>query len=82
MLPKRLIRKPGSNWTSKSALTSSSNTTGATTCRWERVPNLHVVENQIALGDPPAVQEALARLMVEGLDRHDVVREKGKDTGA
>jgi hypothetical protein len=87
MLPKRLIRKPGSNWTSKSALTSSSNTTGATTCRWERVPNLHgvahvIVENQIALGDPPAVREALARLMVEGLDRHDVVREKGKDTGA
>jgi hypothetical protein len=41
-----------------------------------------IVENQIALGDPPAVREALARLMVEGLDRHDVVREKGKDIGA
>jgi hypothetical protein len=49
--------------------------------------NLHgvahvIVENQIALGDSPAVREALARLIVEGLDRHDVVREKGKDTGA
>jgi hypothetical protein len=63
--------------------------------------NLHgaahvIVENQIALGDPPAVPEALARLMVEGLDRHDAVhavgsvvmgivfdliREKGKHTG-
>ena len=55
-----------------------------------------VVENQIALGDPPAVREALARLMGEGLDRHeavhavgsvvmgiafDVIREKGKGAG-
>jgi Domain of unknown function (DUF1841) len=55
-----------------------------------------VVENQIALGDPPAVREALARLMGEGLDRHDaihavssvvmglvfdVVHGKGKDAG-
>jgi hypothetical protein len=55
-----------------------------------------VVENQIAMGDPPAVREALARLMGEGLDRHDalhavgsvvmgivfdVVHEKGKGAG-
>jgi hypothetical protein len=55
-----------------------------------------VVENQIALGEPPAVREALARLMGEGLDRHDalhavgsvvmgivfdVVHEKGKGAG-
>jgi Domain of unknown function (DUF1841) len=36
-----------------------------------------VVENQIALGDPPAVREALARLMGEGLDRHDAVHAVG-----
>jgi hypothetical protein len=32
-----------------------------------------IVENQIALGDPPvpAIREALVRLMGEGLDRHD-----------
>jgi Domain of unknown function (DUF1841) len=55
-----------------------------------------IVENQVATGDPPAVREALARLMGEGLDRHDalhavgsvvmgivfdVVREKGKGVG-
>jgi hypothetical protein len=55
-----------------------------------------IVENQIAMGDPPAAREALARLMGEGLDRHDavhavgsvvmglmydVLREEGKDTG-
>jgi hypothetical protein len=54
-----------------------------------------IVENQVAMGDPPAAREALARLMGEGLDRHDAVhavgsivvgfmydvllREKGKD---
>ena len=36
-----------------------------------------VVENQVALGDPPAVREALARLMGEGLDRHDAVHAVG-----
>jgi hypothetical protein len=36
-----------------------------------------VVENQLALGDPPAVREALARLMGEGLDRHDAVHAVG-----
>lgn len=55
-----------------------------------------VVENQIALGDHPTVREALARLMGEGLDRHDglhavgsvvmgivfdVARETGKGAG-
>jgi hypothetical protein len=56
-----------------------------------------IVENQVAMGDPPAAREALARLMGEGLDRHDAVhavgsivvglmydvllREKGKDAG-
>jgi hypothetical protein len=38
----------------------------------------HVVaENQIAFSDPPAVREALARLMGEGLDRHDAVHAVG-----
>jgi hypothetical protein len=56
-----------------------------------------IVENQIALGDPSAAREALARLMDEGLDRHDavhavgsvvmglmydVLRMRGKDAGA
>jgi hypothetical protein len=36
-----------------------------------------VVENQIAMGDPPAAREALARLMGEGLDRHDAVHAVG-----
>jgi hypothetical protein len=36
-----------------------------------------IVENQIALGDPPAVREAHARLMSEGLDRHDAVHAVG-----
>jgi hypothetical protein len=36
-----------------------------------------VVENQVALGDPPAVREALARLMGEGLDRHDALHAVG-----
>jgi hypothetical protein len=56
-----------------------------------------IVENQVAMGDPPAAREALARLMGEGLDRHgavhavgsmvmglmyDVLRARGKDAGA
>jgi len=36
-----------------------------------------VVENQIALGDPLAVSSTLARLMDEGLDRHDAVHAVG-----
>jgi hypothetical protein len=36
-----------------------------------------VVENQVALGDPPAVREALARLMGEGLDRHNALHAVG-----
>jgi hypothetical protein len=36
-----------------------------------------IVENQLALGDPPAVREALARLMGEGLDRHDALHAVG-----
>jgi hypothetical protein len=36
-----------------------------------------VVENQIALGDPPATREALIRLMGEGLDRHDALHAVG-----
>jgi hypothetical protein len=36
-----------------------------------------IVENQIAMSDPPAVREALARLMGEGLDRHDAVHAVG-----
>jgi hypothetical protein len=35
------------------------------------------VENQVALGDPPAVKETLTRLMGEGLDRHDAVHAVG-----
>jgi hypothetical protein len=33
----------------------------------------HVVENQIALGDEIPAQKTLARLMREGLSRHDAV---------
>jgi hypothetical protein len=38
-----------------------------------------MVENQIALGDPPvpAIREALVRLMGEGLDRHDALHAVG-----
>jgi hypothetical protein len=36
-----------------------------------------IVENQIALGHPPATREALTRLMGEGLDRHDAVHAVG-----
>jgi hypothetical protein len=32
-----------------------------------------VVENQIALDDPPTVRPAIQRLMAEGLDRHDAI---------
>jgi uncharacterized protein len=32
-----------------------------------------VVEDQIAADDPPAVRRALARLMAEGLDRHEAI---------
>ena len=39
---------------------------------------LHVaVENQIAGGDPPVVAPALARLMAEGLDRHQAIHAIG-----
>jgi hypothetical protein len=36
-----------------------------------------VVENQIAFGDSPAVPETLARLMGEGLDRHEAIHAVG-----
>jgi hypothetical protein len=36
-----------------------------------------IVENQIALNDPPSVSTTLARLMGEGLDRHDAVHALG-----
>ena len=36
-----------------------------------------IVENQIALGDPPAASATLARLMDEGLDRHDAIHALG-----
>ena len=36
-----------------------------------------VVENQIALGDATAVPETLARLMDEGLNRHDAIHAVG-----
>jgi hypothetical protein len=46
----------------------------------EDVPNptihaqLHVViENQIAANDPAAIRRAMARLMADGLDRHDAI---------
>lgn len=39
---------------------------------------LHVViENQIALGDPPAARRAMERLTAEGLDRHDALHAVG-----
>ena len=45
-------------------------------------PELHamahvVVENQVALGQATSVPEALARLLNEGLDRHDAVHAIG-----
>ncbi len=36
-----------------------------------------VVENQLALGQPPQVRAALARLMGQGLSRHDAIHEIG-----
>jgi hypothetical protein len=36
-----------------------------------------IIENQIALGDPAAVSATLARLMGDGLDRHDAVHAVG-----
>jgi hypothetical protein len=36
-----------------------------------------IVEKQVAMGDPPAAREALARLMGEGLDRHDALHAVG-----
>lgn len=36
-----------------------------------------MVENQVALGDPPLVSATLARLMDEGLDRHDAIHAAG-----
>ncbi|MBM4040484.1 MAG: hypothetical protein FJ290_18410 [Planctomycetes bacterium] len=49
-----------------------------------RLPNenLHavihtIVENQIAMGDETPAKETLARLMSEGLDRHDAVHAIG-----
>jgi len=39
---------------------------------------LHVVvETQVALGDPPAVGRALARLTADGLDRHEAIHAIG-----
>ena len=45
-------------------------------------PRLHaavhaVVENQLALGQPPQVRAALQRLMAQGLTRHEAVHEIG-----
>ena len=49
-----------------------------------RLPNdlahatIHViVENQVALGDEHAAESVLARLMSEGLDRHDAIHAIG-----
>lgn len=36
-----------------------------------------VVENQLALGDPPIVRETLQRLQAEGLDRHNAIHAIG-----
>jgi hypothetical protein len=36
-----------------------------------------IVENQIALGQPPLASATLARLMDEGLDRHDAIHAIG-----
>lgn len=47
----------------------------------ERAPlhnGIHcIVENQIALSDPPATAEALERLMRDGLSRHDAIHAIG-----
>lgn len=36
-----------------------------------------IVENQVALGEPPLASATLARLMDEGLDRHDAIHALG-----
>jgi len=36
-----------------------------------------IIENQIALGEPPLVSATLDRLMDEGLDRHDAIHAVG-----
>jgi hypothetical protein len=36
-----------------------------------------VIENQIALGDPPSTRRAMERLMAEGLDRHEALHAVG-----
>jgi hypothetical protein len=36
-----------------------------------------IVENQIALGNPPLVAATMVRLMDEGLDRHDAIHAVG-----
>ena len=45
-------------------------------------PDMHaafhmIVENQIALGDPPMVAVKLRHLMAQGLDRHDAIHAIG-----
>lgn len=41
---------------------------------WSLHSHLHViVENQLAMDDPPAVRQALERLSREGLSRHDAI---------
>ncbi len=54
------------------------------TARKIEVPNLDVhaaihatVETQLAANDPPQARRALARMMAEGLDRHDAVHAVG-----
>ena len=48
------------------------------------LPNRHLhsvihatVENQLAMGKPPEAQRALARLLADGLDRHDAIHAIG-----
>jgi hypothetical protein len=46
-------------------------------------PTLHagvhvVVENQLALGQPPQVRTALERLVAQGLNRHEAIHEIGR----
>jgi len=36
-----------------------------------------IVENQLAMGDPPSVRRTLDRLRIEGLDRHDAIHAIG-----
>ena len=66
---------------SKSASTWLSSITAVITYPWVEAPismAVHaIVESQVALGDATVVNVTLARLMLEGLGRHDAIHAIG-----